>query len=87
MAPPALQLGEEELDLVQELSDTGHTNWNPAASPETLLLEIETGILICETARMNGAGWNSALAVRAHVVLQVDARWTRNARQGVVGVV
>ena len=33
-------------DLVKELSNTGHMNWDPLDSPETLLLEIESGILI-----------------------------------------
>ncbi|KAJ2972741.1 hypothetical protein NQ176_g6980 [Zarea fungicola] len=35
-------------DLVKELSNTGHTNWNPLDHPESLLLEIESGILIRE---------------------------------------
>lgn len=33
-------------DLIKELSNKGHTNWNPADNPEPLLLEIESGILI-----------------------------------------
>ncbi|KAJ2973916.1 hypothetical protein NQ176_g6330 [Zarea fungicola] len=33
-------------DLVKELSNAGHMNWDPLNSPETLLLEIESGILI-----------------------------------------
>lgn len=37
-----------ESDLVKELSNTGHTNWDPLDHPETLLLEIESGILIRE---------------------------------------
>ncbi|KAJ2973911.1 hypothetical protein NQ176_g6334 [Zarea fungicola] len=33
-------------DLAKELSNAGHMNWDPLNSPETLLLEIESGILI-----------------------------------------
>ncbi|OAR02436.1 hypothetical protein LLEC1_04029 [Akanthomyces lecanii] len=35
-------------DLVKELSNLGHTNWEPMDNPESLLLEIESGILIRE---------------------------------------
>lgn len=35
-------------DLVRELQNEGHTNWDPAKYPESLLLEIESGILIRE---------------------------------------
>ncbi|KAB8071219.1 hypothetical protein BDV29DRAFT_159701 [Aspergillus leporis] len=33
-------------DLIQELQNPGHTNWDPHEFPESLLLEIESGILI-----------------------------------------
>jgi len=33
-------------DLIQELRNPGHTNWDPHEFPESLLLEIENGILI-----------------------------------------
>ncbi|KAL3491513.1 hypothetical protein BJX62DRAFT_237111 [Aspergillus germanicus] len=33
-------------NLVRELQNPGHTNWDPMKFPETLLLEIENGILI-----------------------------------------
>ncbi|GIZ42489.1 hypothetical protein CKM354_000575700 [Cercospora kikuchii] len=35
-------------DLRWELGNTGHTNWDPRSFPETLLLEIESSILIRE---------------------------------------
>jgi len=35
-------------DLVQELKNPGHTNWDPFAHPEALLLEVESGITIRE---------------------------------------
>ncbi|KAJ6788015.1 hypothetical protein PWT90_01127 [Aphanocladium album] len=35
-------------DLLKELANLGHTNWNPLHNPESLLLEIESGILIRE---------------------------------------
>ncbi|KAE8334599.1 hypothetical protein BDV24DRAFT_170024 [Aspergillus arachidicola] len=33
-------------DLIRELQTPGHSNWNPHEFPESLLLEIENGILI-----------------------------------------
>ncbi|KAJ5252865.1 hypothetical protein N7489_003275 [Penicillium chrysogenum] len=33
-------------ELLKELENLGHTNWQPIQFPETLLLEIENGILI-----------------------------------------
>ncbi|OQD78015.1 hypothetical protein PENANT_c098G01996 [Penicillium antarcticum] len=33
-------------ELLKELENSGHTNWQPIHFPETLLLEIENGILI-----------------------------------------
>ncbi|KAF2120460.1 hypothetical protein BDV96DRAFT_485186 [Lophiotrema nucula] len=36
------------LDLADELHNFGHTNWDPFESPEALLLEAESGILIRE---------------------------------------
>ena len=33
-------------DLIRELQNPGHTNWDPHEFPESLLLEIENGILI-----------------------------------------
>lgn len=35
-------------DVVKELSNPGHTNWNPLDRPESLLLEVESGIMIRE---------------------------------------
>ncbi|KAJ4389003.1 hypothetical protein N0V93_006465 [Gnomoniopsis smithogilvyi] len=35
-----------EKDLMRELQNEGHTNWDPAQYPESLILEIENGILI-----------------------------------------
>ncbi|TQV95637.1 very large low complexity protein [Cordyceps javanica] len=39
---------ETDSDTLKELVNSGHTNWNPLDSPESLLLEIESGILIRE---------------------------------------
>ena len=33
-------------DLIQELENVGHTNWNPLDCPESLLLEVENSITI-----------------------------------------
>ncbi|RAL16905.1 uncharacterized protein BO97DRAFT_439831 [Aspergillus homomorphus CBS 101889] len=34
------------MGLARELQNAGHTNWNPMDFPESLLLEIESGVLI-----------------------------------------
>lgn len=36
------------VDLINELRNTGHTNWSPHKHPEYLLMEIESGIMIRE---------------------------------------
>ncbi|KAF8860560.1 hypothetical protein BDZ45DRAFT_800719 [Acephala macrosclerotiorum] len=35
-------------ELIKELRNPGHTNWSPLEYPETLLLEVENGIMIRE---------------------------------------
>ncbi|KAH3956582.1 hypothetical protein HBH98_241660 [Parastagonospora nodorum] len=35
-------------ELAEELSHVGHTNWDPREFPETLLLEVESGIMLRE---------------------------------------
>lgn len=35
-------------DLIRELQNEGHTNWKPTKHPESLLLEVESGIMIRE---------------------------------------
>ncbi|KAJ4159586.1 uncharacterized protein LMH87_007527 [Akanthomyces muscarius] len=35
-------------DLIKELLNSGHSNWSPLDSPESLILEIESGIMIRE---------------------------------------
>ncbi|KAH7118310.1 hypothetical protein EDB81DRAFT_667818 [Dactylonectria macrodidyma] len=37
-----------ETDLLKELLNPGHTNWDPLEYPESLLLEVESGIMIRE---------------------------------------
>jgi hypothetical protein len=39
-------LSEHMQDLVGEISNRGHQNWDPLDFPETLLLEAESGILV-----------------------------------------
>ncbi|KIW67539.1 hypothetical protein PV04_06783 [Phialophora macrospora] len=41
-----VRLSESPADLTKELCNRGHTNWNPAERPESLLLEVEGGFLI-----------------------------------------
>ncbi|KAI1633478.1 hypothetical protein F4809DRAFT_623049 [Biscogniauxia mediterranea] len=37
---------QDEAGLVKELENPGHTNWDPMEYPESLLLEVESGIMI-----------------------------------------
>lgn len=41
-----LGLVGNEVDLVKELLNQGHENWSPHDSPESLLIEVESGILV-----------------------------------------
>jgi len=41
-----LAVSNKPVDLAEELRHVGHTNWNPEAFPEMLLLEAESGITI-----------------------------------------
>jgi hypothetical protein len=42
----ALSLGDNEKELMKEVQNPGHRDWDPMEQPEWLLLEIESGILI-----------------------------------------
>jgi Protein of unknown function (DUF3638)/Protein of unknown function (DUF3645) len=41
-----VSLSGNHADLVKELRNSGHTNWSPVEYPESLLLEVESGIMI-----------------------------------------
>lgn len=43
-----INVANNQNDLIRELQNEGHTNWDPAQYPESLLLEIESGMLIRE---------------------------------------
>ncbi|KAM0718943.1 hypothetical protein Q7P37_006015 [Cladosporium fusiforme] len=43
-----LKENAQPTDLLNELRNSGHTNWNPYDHPESLLMEIESGIMIRE---------------------------------------
>jgi hypothetical protein len=43
-----LARSSQHIDLLKELGNPGHTNWNPDDHPQTLLMEIESGITIRE---------------------------------------
>ncbi|KAH5679679.1 hypothetical protein HBI21_077300 [Parastagonospora nodorum] len=48
-------LADKPLELAQELQNVGHTNWSPWEFPETLLLEVESGILVREVQEVVAA--------------------------------
>ncbi|KAF7560418.1 hypothetical protein G7046_g3736 [Stylonectria norvegica] len=41
-----VQLVNNEVDLIKELQNEGHKSWDPLQSPESLLLEVESGLMI-----------------------------------------
>jgi hypothetical protein len=43
-----MKLSGKKTDLIKELQNPGHTNWSPLFYPESLLLEVESGIMIRE---------------------------------------
>ncbi|KAE9371942.1 hypothetical protein N431DRAFT_456702 [Stipitochalara longipes BDJ] len=43
-----LALSSDHVELIKELENPGHVNWDPLEFPESLLLEIESGITIRE---------------------------------------
>ncbi|KGQ08818.1 hypothetical protein BBAD15_g5854 [Beauveria bassiana D1-5] len=58
-------------DLVKELLNVGHTNWKPKDSPESLLLEIESGILIREVQEHIASEMRSPAAEK-NAVMQLN---------------
>jgi hypothetical protein len=43
-----IRVSSNKADLLKELLNVGHSNWDPLNYPETLLLEVESGIMIRE---------------------------------------
>jgi hypothetical protein len=43
-----VHVSNKPLELAEELHHIGHTNWSPHEYPETLLLEVESGIMLRE---------------------------------------
>jgi hypothetical protein len=43
-----IKVSGNKADLLKELLNVGHSNWDPLNYPETLLLEVESGIMIRE---------------------------------------
>ncbi|KAK3360569.1 hypothetical protein B0T25DRAFT_629629 [Lasiosphaeria hispida] len=41
-----VELASKQGDLVQEILNVGHTNWDPMEFPESLLFEVESGVMI-----------------------------------------
>ncbi|KAM3543277.1 hypothetical protein ARSEF1564_003807 [Beauveria bassiana] len=58
-------------DLVKELLNVGHTNWKPTDSPESLLLEVESGILIREVQEHIASEMRSPAAEK-NAVMQLN---------------
>lgn len=58
--------------LVKELSNTGHTNWDAREQPETLLLEIESGITIREVQEQIASRMRSDSADGDNQIMQLN---------------
>ncbi|OQN95706.1 hypothetical protein B0A48_18454 [Cryoendolithus antarcticus] len=58
-------------DLFTELCNPGHTNWDPMKSPESLLLEVESGIIIREGQEQIAASMRDPPEGR-HAVMQMN---------------
>ncbi|KAM3514412.1 hypothetical protein MY11210_001966 [Beauveria gryllotalpidicola] len=58
-------------DLAKELLNVGHTNWKPTDSPESLLLEIESGILIRDVQEHIASEMRSPVA-EENAVMQLN---------------
>ncbi|KAB8229417.1 uncharacterized protein BDW43DRAFT_314998 [Aspergillus alliaceus] len=58
-------------DLIRELQNPGHTNWDPQEFPESLLLEIESGILIRDVQEQI-AGQMRNCSLGRNVVMQLN---------------
>lgn len=41
-----IQCLDKKIELIREIQNEGHTNWNPSHYPESLLIEIENNIMI-----------------------------------------
>ncbi|KAL3474851.1 hypothetical protein BJX99DRAFT_271463 [Aspergillus californicus] len=64
------KVGHRE-DLLQELRNPGHTNWDPYTFPESLLLEIENGILIRDVQEQIAQQMRH-IQTRQNVVMQLN---------------
>ncbi len=57
--------------LINELRNPGHTNWHPCDHPESLLLEIESGIMVREVQEQIAAQMRSP-STGGNVVMQLN---------------
>jgi hypothetical protein len=61
----------QPVDLLNELNNPGHTNWNPYDHPEYLLMEIESGIMIREVQQQTAAEMQSP-SCDSNAVMQLN---------------
>ena len=54
-----LAQNSQHVDLLKELGNPGHQNWDPEDHPQTLLMEIESGIIIREVQEQVAAEMRS----------------------------
>ncbi|KAK4906614.1 hypothetical protein LTR49_024261 [Elasticomyces elasticus] len=58
-----------DVDLISELRNTGHVNWSPHDHPESLLLEVESGVLIREVQEQIASQMRNS---RGNAVMQLN---------------
>jgi hypothetical protein len=65
-----IALSDQPADLIEEIGHIGHTNWCPREFPETLLLEVESGILLREEQEFIASHMRSSIGW-SNIVLQL----------------
>ncbi|PGG97603.1 hypothetical protein GX51_07235 [Blastomyces parvus] len=66
-----VRLSDNHPDLIKELLNSGHTNWDPFEYPESLLLEVESGIMIREVQEQIAAQMRDP-TLDKNVVMQLN---------------
>ncbi|GAB7331594.1 hypothetical protein MBLNU13_g02973t1 [Cladosporium sp. NU13] len=67
-----LAKGSQHLDLLKEYQNSGHQNWDPAIHTESLLMEIESGIMIREVQEQIASEMRSPSSSGTNAVMQLN---------------
>lgn len=67
-----LAKSSQDLDLLKEYQNSGHQNWDPSVHTESLLMEIESGIMIREVQEQIASEMRSPSSSGANAVMQLN---------------